>query len=132
MQLPENLRDVQVMGPVGSLVKFHYGDPKVHYEVWVWRRAGAIEVGLHFEGAPEVNLAYLDELKGRYSGAVASLGPEVELEQWTNSWTRVHRTFQFSVLDEDLLMEISGFLSRMVDALQPAVTEISAGSQYGL
>ena len=38
MQLPPELRDPCLVGPVGTLVKLHYGDPKVHYEVWVRRR----------------------------------------------------------------------------------------------
>ena len=46
MQLPAELRDVNVVGPVGALIKVHYGNPKVHYEVWVRRKAGGIEVGL--------------------------------------------------------------------------------------
>ena len=38
MQLPAPLRGVNVLGPVGSLIKVHYGNPRVHYEVWVRRR----------------------------------------------------------------------------------------------
>ena len=33
MQLPAELRDVQVVGPVSSLIK-------LHYEVWIQRRTG--------------------------------------------------------------------------------------------
>ena len=125
MQLPPDLRDVQVVGPFGALIKFHYGDPKVHYEVWVRRRAATVEVGLHFEGPAEANSRYLDELTGEYSDIVASLGPKVEPEQWTASWTRVHQDFPFSVLDDDLLMVVSGCLSQMVRVLEPVVREIT-------
>ena len=125
MQLPPGLGDAQVVGPVGSLVKLHYGDPTVHYEVWVRRRAGTIEAGLHFEGAPQRNARYLEELTVRHAGAIASLGPGVEPEQWTRSWTRVHQVFTFSVLDEDLLMVVSGRLAQMVRVLEPLVREIS-------
>ena len=75
MHLPADLRDPRIVGPVGSLIKLHYGDPKVHYEVWVRRRAGSIEVGLHFEGTPQENSRYLEELTSRYAHAIASLGP---------------------------------------------------------
>ena len=91
MLLPPDLRDLQVIGPAGSLVKLHYGDPKVHYEIWVQRRIGAVEVGLHFEGPRESNIRYLEELTGRYSGVIGSLGPNVGPEMWTGSWTRVHQ-----------------------------------------
>ena len=62
LQLPPELRGTRVIGPMGPLIKLHYGEPKVHYEVWVRRRAGEIEVGLHFEGAPGDNARYLSEL----------------------------------------------------------------------
>ncbi len=126
MQLPADLRDVHVAGPTGSLVKLHYGEPKVHYEVWIRRRAGTVEVGLHFESTPEVNARYLEELTSRHAAALESLGAEVEPEQWTASWTRVHQHFAFSSLDEDLLMVVSGRLSQMVRVLEPAVREIAS------
>ena len=126
MELPEELRGFQVVGPVGALIKFHYGNPKVHYEVWVQRRTGNVEVGLHFEATPEENSRYLSELILRYPHVVASLGPRVEPEQWTASWTRVHQFVPLTVLDEDLLMEVSSRLSQMVRLLQPVVWQISA------
>lgn len=125
MQLPPDLRAVQVVGPFGALIKLHYGDPKVHYEVWVRRRAGTVEVGLHFEGPAEANSRYLGELTSNYAHVVGSLGPKVEPEQWTGSWTRVHQVFHFSVLDDDLLMVVSGCLSQMVRVLEPVVREIT-------
>ena len=125
MQLPAALRDVQVVGPVGSLIKLHYGYPKVHFEVWVRRRTGYIEVGLHFEGAPRENALYLEELTSRCSHVIASLGPGVEPEQWAGSWTRVHQEVPFSALDEDLLMVVSGRLSQMIRILEPVVREIA-------
>lgn len=126
MQLPPDLRNVKVVGPVGSLIKLHYGNPRVHYEVWVRRREGTIEIGLHFEGAPETNSHYLAELKERHADVISSLGPEVQPEQWVRSWTRVYRSLPISTLDEDLLMVVSGCLSQMVRLLEPAVREISA------
>lgn len=125
MQLPAPLRGVNVLGPVGSLIKVHYGNPKVHYEVWVRRRHRSIEVGLHFEGEADLNRRYLAELRGRYAQTVASLGPEVQPEEWVRSWTRVHQAIPFSDLDEDTLMVVSGRLSQMIARLEPVVREIS-------
>ena len=130
MHLPPDLMDLHVIGPVGSLVKLHYGNPRVHYEVWVRRGAGTVEVGLHFEGTAERNSRYLAELNGHHASTVASLGPDVETEQWAGSWARVHQVFPFSTLDEDLLMVVSGRLAQMVRVLEPVVREISS-SQMG-
>ncbi|MBM3947910.1 MAG: hypothetical protein FJ312_01460 [SAR202 cluster bacterium] len=121
MQLPDGLRDVQVVGPVFSLVKLHYGDPAVHYEVWLQRRAGLVEVGLHFEGAPDANARQLAALSRHAEEIVDSLGPTVELEQWTASWTRVHEHLRMEALDEDLLLVVSQRLAAFVRVLEPMV-----------
>ena len=126
MQLPPALREFQVVGPVASLVKLHYGDPKIHYEVWVRRRMGTVEAGLHFEATPEENSRYLEGLTSKHGHVIACLGPDVQLEEWVRSWTRVHQIFPFSALDEDLLMVVSGRLAQMVRSLEPAVREIAA------
>ena len=124
LQLPSELRGTRVIGPMGPLIKLHYGDPKVHYEVWVRRRAEEIEVGLHFEGAPGDNARYLSELTTAHAESLASLGSEVEAGSWVNSWTRVHRSFPFGTLDENLLMGVSGCLCQMMRTLQPPVWDM--------
>ena len=130
MQLPAELRDVEVVGPMSSLVKLHYGDPKLHhYEVWVQRRTGQVEIGLHFEGPPESNANYLQGLLDVHPEAIASLGPGVEPEQWTGSWTRVHQHLPLTALDEDLLMVVSGRLAQMIRVLEPEVRDISSPSE---
>ncbi len=123
-QLPQSLGAPTVSGPVGSLVKLHYGDPKVHYEMWVRKRMGVLETGLHFEGAAEENSRCLEAMRTEFADLVSSLGPEVRAEEWDKSWTRVHRPFAFDSLDEDLLIVVAGSLSQMVRVLEPAVRSI--------
>jgi hypothetical protein len=121
MQLPDGLRDVEVVGPVFTLVKLHYGDPAAHYEVWLQRKAGLVEVGLHFEGAPDANARHLAALSRRADEISDKLGPSVELEQWTASWTRVHEHLPMEALDEDLLLLVSQRLSAFIRVLEPMV-----------
>ena len=128
MQLPPDLQEVHVVGPMGSLVKLHYGNPKVHYEVWVRRRDRVLEAGLHFEGRPEENARYLSELTARHAQAITSLGPKVAPEEWAGSWTRVHQEFPFTKLDEDLLMVVSGRLAQIITTLEPAVRKIASST----
>jgi len=128
VQLPRDLREFQTIGPMFTMVKLHYGNPKVHYEVWVQRKLGIVEVGMHFEAAPEDNARYLDAIMKRHSAVLASLGPEVEAERWTESWTRVHRTVPLTRLDEEMLFEVATCLSRMMAALQPLVARLADGT----
>ena len=85
---------------------------------------GILETGLHFEGAAEENSRCLEAMRSEYSDLVSSLGPEVRAEEWDKSWTRVHRTFEFDSLDEDLLIVVAGSVSQMVRVLEPAVRSI--------
>src|SRR3972149_7223712 len=58
--LPQELQDFRVRGPVFSLVGILYAkDPRIHYEVWVQRRTGRLELGLHFEAEAETNTRWL-------------------------------------------------------------------------
>ena len=123
MQLPGELKEFESVGPWHGLVKVHYGDPTAHYEVHVQRRHRQIELGLHFEGAAQENSRHLENMLTRMGDIKKQLGAEVEAEQWTRSWTRVHETMEMPVLDEDFLMELTSRLSQYIRALQPMVEE---------
>jgi mRNA-degrading endonuclease RelE of RelBE toxin-antitoxin system len=129
-QLPPELQGFASLGPAGSLIKFHIGDRRIHYEVWVQRRARLVEVGLHFEADRAANLAWLEALAPRLPEASDLLGPEVEAQHWTESWTRIHQEAPLAELDEDSLLEVTHRLARLMCALQPLVEAVnpSAGS----
>ncbi|MCH7999510.1 MAG: hypothetical protein IIA91_08535 [Chloroflexi bacterium] len=51
----------------------------------------------------------------------ARLGPEVELEEWTQSWTRIHQTVPYDPLSEPLAEEVARRLAETITVLQPMV-----------
>ena len=124
-QLPPDLREFRVAGPVASLIKLHYGNPRIHYEVWIQRRTGRVEIGLHFEDDAETNARYLESLSSRFVEIQSALGPGVEPEQWTSTWTRIHQGLPLGPLEEDLLPEVSSCMCQMVQVLEPMVREVS-------
>ena len=119
MQLPGDLREFEFMGPWGGLVKIHYGDPSVHYEVWVQRRNRQVELGLHFEGDADSNRRHLKSLSRRFAEIREALGSEVEPEEWTRKWTRVHESVPLDALDEELLMEVTSRIALYIKVLEP-------------
>ena len=118
-QLPPELEDFEVKGPTGSLVKLHYRQPAVHYEVWLRRRLKHVELGLHFEGDPDSNHRSIDLLSQQADDIRASLGPDVEVGAWDRGWTRVHETLPWEPLGDDFLIEVSLKLSGMMRTLEP-------------
>jgi len=123
--LPEERRSFQTYSR-WSLVKLYYGSLAIHYETWVQRKTGRLELGLHFEGAAEQNQGLLEALGQRASEIVAGLGPQVEMEQWTKSWTRVHQSLPLGPLDEELLHVAAQRLAQMITVLQPILEEVSS------
>lgn len=119
-RLPEDLRAVNHR--IHSVwLQLHYHTPKVHYEVWLARKIERIEIGLHFEGPREFSYMWAERIAPFMAEIQASLGPAVELEEWTASWTRLHQTLPYDPLSESLAEEVASRLSDMIITLQPIV-----------
>ncbi len=114
-----------------SIVKLSYKQPRIHYEVWVRGKERLIEVGLHFEADKATNDAMREYFDSRAPDVMLELGPHVEIEQWTNSWSRVHEVVPYSELDDALVKQLAQKLARMMTVLQPMVDEFSKGRQNG-
>src|SRR3989337_3289199 len=100
-------------------LQLHYWTPKVHYEVWLTRKTERIEIGLHFEGEREFSYVWAEVMAARMREGMAHLGRQVELEEWTSSWTRIHQTLPYDPLSEPLAEEVARRLAEMISVLQP-------------
>lgn len=126
-ELPEPLRKHQ-WRIRWSLLQIYFDAATLHYEVWVQRKARRIEIGLHFEGEREENQRWASALGGRALEIQAQLGPTVELEDWTASWTRLHETRPLAGdLTDELATEIAQRLARFIQVLEPILAEERAG-----
>ena len=81
-------------------LQIHFGEPRLHYEVWPVRKTGRIEVGLHIEGPHDWSREVAAQIACEADDLRAALGPEWELEDWTESWSRLHTTFPLALLTE--------------------------------
>ncbi|MGB2694289.1 MAG: hypothetical protein WBD55_03775 [Dehalococcoidia bacterium] len=107
-----------------SLLNVWFDQPTVHYEVWVQKKNARIEIGLHFEGERDDNYRWAEVLAGRALEIQAQLGPTVELEEWTSSWTRLHETLVLDgKLNETLAAEVAGRLAAFIEVLEPIMAE---------
>lgn len=106
-----------------SLIQLYRDDPRLHYEVWIQRKAGRIEVGLHFEGERETSYRWAEALGRRVLELQAELGPSVELEEWTRSWIRLHRTLPLRTLDDALAEEVAEVLASFIRVMEPILAE---------
>jgi len=102
-------------------LQIHFHTPKVHYEVWLSRKNERIEIGLHFEGARDFSYRWAELMAPYMPEIQARLGPQVELEEWTASWARVHQSVPYDPLSEPLAGEVADRLSETIAVLQPIV-----------
>jgi hypothetical protein len=127
-QLPRALRHFEARS-FFSIVKISFQNPKVHYEVWVRGQERLIEIGLHFEAAKEINDALLDYFQQRSVEIHAELGPRIEIERWTNSWSRVHEVVPYTSLDVPLVELLAAKLAKMIQVLQPMLDAYNEGAR---
>lgn len=121
-QLPRALKDFQARTQF-TLFKIFYKNSRTHYEVGVRGQERLIEVGLHFEDEKTTNDALLVHFMDRAFEIHAELGPRVEVEQWTNSWSRVHQVIPYQSLDEKLVETVAEQLTRMIIVLEPMLRD---------
>lgn len=102
-----------------TVLQFHHGNPKVHFELQPQPSRGQVELGLHFEGRAEMNDVWALGLAERAVELMAALGEGWELEHWTASWRRLHRVFHYETLTADLGREVAEQFTKLMVTLQP-------------
>ena len=120
-RLPDGLREGLTSRIRSVWLQMHYHSPKVHYEAWLTRKTGRIEIGLHFEGAREFSYRWAELMAAHMPEIQDRLGPEVELEEWTQSWARIHQSLPYDPLSEELAEEVADRLADTIIACQPIV-----------
>jgi hypothetical protein len=102
------------------LVQIHYGQPRLHYEVWLLRRRDVLELGLHFEHRNRsVNSRLLQHFDTYAIAIKAELGESVEVEPWDKGWAKVYETLPLEPFEEAYLERVAGRLAQMIAYLQP-------------
>jgi len=110
-----------VARPQSYLLKIHFDNERVHYEVALHDSRDVIEVGLHFEDGPVSSAAYLQYFDTRIVELKHQLGAELELERWTASWGRLYYLIPLRPLDAARAKQTSELLVRLIGAIQPLV-----------
>ncbi len=105
-------------------LQYYRGSPAIHYEVWAQRKTSRLEIGLHFEGERDRNYEAAELLAMRAPDVQASVGPEYELEEWTQSWTRLHRSFDAETLTPELAAEAAARVVALIRGMEPILDQM--------
>jgi hypothetical protein len=121
-QLPPSLARLE-RRVMWTILQLYHRDPAVHFELQPHMGRKMVELGLHFEGQPEANEAWAQIIAARANEILPLLGEGWELEEWTGSWRRLHRTFRFERLNGELAREVAGHLATALTTLTPVLVE---------
>ena len=118
-QLPAELQGLQARQQ-GSLIKLFAEEPAIHFELWLHRGRGRVELGLHFETRDhERNQRLLDYVIDELPFLKAVLGNSVEAEPWDKGWTRVYMTRPLARLGPEEQAQLATSFAEFVEALEP-------------
>ena len=104
-----------------TILQLHFGNPDVHFELQPQVARRVVELGLHFEGPVEANDLWTAHISAHAGDILCALGPEWELEEWTTSWRRLHRTFRFEQLTAELGRTVAEEMAGAIVALHPVI-----------
>jgi hypothetical protein len=122
VRLPSGLQNIHFQASHRQM-KLYYRNHKLHYEIWTNGRDQHIEIGLHFENGPESTEALIRFFDQHILEIKHELGPEIDLERWTNSWGRIFQLLPYQPLTEPLAEEVGDRLRDMIVVLQPLLDE---------
>lgn len=104
-----------------TLVQLYFQRRTIHYEVWIRGKERLLEIGLHCESDRATNAALLAQLSACLFEIKDALGDQVEVEQWTSTWTRAHQLMPYEKLDDATICAVSARLAQMIQVLEPIV-----------
>jgi hypothetical protein len=108
----------------GSMLQVGCGWPGLHYEAWLQRGREQIELGLHFEASQDFNARMLRAFAPEMLDIRHELGPEFELEQWTERWGRIHCYLPYTTVDVALIDRVAERMLAMIECLQPRLEDL--------
>ncbi len=120
--------DTPVSRIVFTSLQLHFGEPHLHYEIWPVRKTGQLEIGLHLEGPQDWSRATAAQLSAHADELRSALGSAYELEDWTASWCRLHRTVPLPKLTEASVADVSDHRLHLIRSVQPLLRDLDLQS----
>ncbi|UCC53123.1 MAG: hypothetical protein JSV68_03985 [Anaerolineaceae bacterium] len=123
--LPPTLQTIQVRQPFRWLVQFHYGEPRLHYEVARIRRRDGWELGFHCEARNKrLNRFLLDGFRRHLFEIKDTLGDSIEAEMWDRGWTKIYEVIPSEPLTTEYQQLVGRRLAEIIVCLHPLFVEL--------
>lgn len=124
-QLPAPLQTIQLHQPWRWLVQFHFGEPRLHYEISRAAHVDGWELGFHCEARDKsLNRLLLHGFRRHLFEIKDLVGEQVEAEMWDKGWTKVYQVVASQPLTTAYQAELSQRMALMITHLHPIYAEI--------
>ena len=124
-QLPANLQAIKVRQPWRYLIQFHYGEPRLHYEVARAQGRAGLELGFHCEARDrDLNRYLLKGFRHHLFEIKDRLGESVEAEMWDRGWTKIYEVYPEGELTSDYQAAVGRRLAEIIVCLHPFYVEL--------
>lgn len=124
--LPSSLQSIKVRQPWRHIIQFHYGEPRLHYEVSRVTRVDGWELGFHCESRDKkLNRFLLQGFRRHLFEIKDTLGPDVEAEMWDKGWTKIYEVYPAAeTLTADYQAQVGRRLAQIITCLHPIYVEL--------
>jgi len=123
--LPDQLQGIQVRRPWRWLVQFHFGEPRLHYELSRAPRRKGWELGFHCEAKDKnLNRYLLTGFRRHLFEIKETLGDSMEAEMWDKGWTKIYEVVPEAPLTPTYQAEIGQRLAEIIICLHPIFVEL--------
>lgn len=132
-QLPPALQGIKSRQLWGWLVQFHYGEPRLHYELSKVARGAGWELGFHCEAKDKnLNRLVLNGFRRHLFEIKATLGDSIEAEMWDKGWTKIYEVVPEAELTTAYQAKLGRRLAEIITCLHPFYVELrnSAAEVY--
>jgi hypothetical protein len=124
-ELPLDLQTIQVRQPFRWLLQFHYGEPRLHYEVARAQRQNGWELGFHCEARDKrLNRFLLDGFRRNLFEIKDELGEGMEAEMWDRGWTKIYEVFPSETLTPAYQARLGARLAQIIIVLHPFYVQL--------
>lgn len=127
--LPPWLQGIKSRQPWGWLVQFHYGEPRLHYEVSKALRVGGWELGFHCEAKDKhLNRVLLNGFRRHLFEIKDVLGGSIEAEMWDRGWTKIYEVMPEAELTTEYQAKLGQRLAEIITCLHPIYVELRSSA----
>lgn len=124
--LPSLLQEtIQARQPWRWIVQFHFGEPRLHYEVTKVARQDGWEIGFHCESKDkQLNRYLLNGFRKNLFEIKDTLGSSIEAEMWDKGWTKIYEVYPNEPLTEGFQTAVSHRLADIITCIQPIFADL--------